>query len=171
MTAAAVIDVERGKIPNWLTYPSWVFGLTFAALTAGWIGLGWSFAASVIGFAPFLVLYLMGGMGGGDVKLMAAIGAVKGFPFIVNAMVTAVLVGGLIGVLLVVWEGKLGAAGRYVGATLLRVVRPALPRPELETRQRVPFGVAICLGAFVSLVAQWQGYSSPARLVADLLPW
>lgn len=171
VTVAALTDVQQGKIPNWLTYPSWVFGLTFAGLAAGWAGLASAGAGWAIGFLPFFLLYLMGGMGGGDVKLMAAVGALKGFPFIVNAMVTSILVGGLIALLIVIWEGRLGVALRYVGATVGRVVYPGLARPEIEARQKVPFGVAICLGGFLTLIAQWQGYSSPAQLLGAALSW
>ena len=95
-TIAAFADILTGKIPNWLTYPACVFGVCLAGLSTSWPGLVDSVLGLTLGFGPFFALYLMGGMGGGDVKLMAAVGAMMGVDFVLNAMITSILVGGLI---------------------------------------------------------------------------
>jgi prepilin peptidase CpaA len=168
VTAASLLDLRRGKIPNALTYPACLFGLGLAAADGGWSGLTGSLLGLAVGFLPFFALYLLGGLGGGDVKLMAAVGALMGYPFILNALVTSVLVGGLIALLLVIWEGKLWQAIRFLGLTVGRVFIPGLQREPLSARQNVPFGVAICLGSFLTLLCVWRGYASPAQLLASL---
>lgn len=168
VTAASLFDLRSGKIPNALTYPACIFGIGLAAAEGGWHGLGGSLAGLAVGFLPFFALYLFGGLGGGDVKLMAGVGALMGYPFILNALVTSVLVGGLIALLLVIWEGKLWQAVRFLGTTVGRVFVPGLHREPLAARQNVPFGVAICLGSFLTLISVWAGYPSPAQYLGSL---
>ncbi len=168
-TVAAMTDVWKGTIPNGLTYPACVFGLCAAVASGGLPGLTNSLLGLAFGFVPFFALYLVGGMGGGDVKLMAAIGAIMGTPFILNAMITSILVGGLIALLIVIWEGKLMDALRYLGTTLGRIFYRGLESHPLSARQQVPFGVAICLGSFLTLVATWRGHASPAELLTGWL--
>ncbi len=165
VTVAAFTDLRVGRIPNWLTYPAWVFGIAFAAAADGWSGVSGSLLGFAVGFAPFFLLYVMGGMGGGDVKLMAAVGAIMGYPFILNAMITSILVGGLVAILIVIWEGRLWQALRFLGTTVGKVFVPGLARESLVAEQTVPFGVAICLGTFLTLMTAWLGYGSPVQLL------
>ena len=72
---AAVIDVRTRRIPNWFTVPVLAGGLIFHTVTGGWGGLLTALGGFVTGFGILLVLWLMGGGGGGDVKLMGAVGA------------------------------------------------------------------------------------------------
>src|SRR5262245_53599856 len=74
-TAAAVIDVRTRRIPNWLTVSGLATGIIFQTAIGGISGLGLALAGFAVGFGILLVLWLVGGGGGGDVKLMAAIGA------------------------------------------------------------------------------------------------
>lgn len=155
VTAGGLVDVHAGKIPNALTYPACALGLVLALAAGGGAGLLNSLLGLAVGFVPFFLLFLRGGMGGGDVKLVAAIGAIKGFPFIVNAMMASILVGGFIALAIVTWEGRLVQALKYVGTTLGRVVAPRLEPTPLDTGRAIPFGAAICLGTFLSLVGAW----------------
>ncbi len=75
MTIAVVIDVKTRRIPNWLTVSAFVAGLLFHTITNGWEGLGFALGGFGVGFGILLVLWLIGGGGGGDVKLMGAVGA------------------------------------------------------------------------------------------------
>ena len=72
---AAVIDVRTRRIPNWFTVPVLAGGLLFHAITGGWGGLLTAIGGFATGFGILLVLWLTGGGGGGDVKLMGAVGA------------------------------------------------------------------------------------------------
>ena len=165
VTAGALTDVRTGKIPNALTYPAVVFGLALGLAGSGWLGFADSLWGLALAFVPFFGLFLAGGMGGGDVKMMAAVGALMGLEFTVQAMIHAVLVGGLIALLIVVWEERIWDTLRFLGKVLRRLLRPADPRPRLEVETQVPFGVAICLASFLTLLASWQGTRSPWHLL------
>jgi prepilin peptidase CpaA len=72
---AAVIDLRSRRLPNWLTLGLILSGLVHAAVTSGAGGLGQAAAGTFAGAAAPLVLFTMGAIGGGDVKLMAGVGA------------------------------------------------------------------------------------------------
>lgn len=72
---AAISDVRTKRLPNWLTVPALVCGIIFQVVTAGWAGLLTALAGFAVGFSILFVLWLIGGSGGGDVKLMGALGA------------------------------------------------------------------------------------------------
>lgn len=72
---AAVIDLRTRKIPNWLTVPFCLAGMAFNLIWQGWAGFQASLLGFAAGFAIMFVLWLIGGGGAGDLKLMAALGA------------------------------------------------------------------------------------------------
>ena len=75
-TAAAVFtDLKSLRIPNWLTVPSFAIAVLFYVLVDGWAGLQFSLLGFATGFGILFLLWVIGGGGGGDVKLMGAIGA------------------------------------------------------------------------------------------------
>ena len=154
IAAGGVWDVRTGRIPNALTYPGILLGLL-----GGWLGFGVPFRSCLLGFAvtflPFLAAYALGWMGGGDVKLIGAVGALRGYPFALYAMFYAVFAGGLMALLLLLWKGRLGESlgdgFRYVGQLLRRGVKP---EPLQRIGGSVPFGVAICFGTLVTIVLE-----------------
>jgi prepilin peptidase CpaA len=72
---AAVIDGIQLKVPNWLTFPMIISGWVASGAMFGWEGLAWSIGGSVIGLVLLIPAYAIGGMGAGDVKLLAGVGA------------------------------------------------------------------------------------------------
>ena len=121
---AVVEDLRRRRVPNWLTAAGAAGGLACAAW-GGWHGLGIATAGTLVGFLILLPFHCCGAMGGGDVKLMAAYGALLGPSGILLAAMFAAVFGGL------------SAAG-----TLLWNPRTAA----------IPYAPAIVLGAWVSLL-------------------
>src|SRR5436309_12716117 len=75
LVVAAVIDGYKLKVPNWITFPMILSGWTMSAMSFGWEGLGWSLLGTIVGLGLLLPLYAIGGMGAGDVKLLAGVGA------------------------------------------------------------------------------------------------
>ena len=78
LVVAAVIDGLKLKVPNWITFPMIISGWIYSAALspyAGWEGLMYSLIGTVVGLALLLPAYAIGGMGAGDVKLLAGVGA------------------------------------------------------------------------------------------------
>lgn len=141
-------DVRRKKIPNWATLPAVALGLGLNGLGGGWTGLKASGMGLGVGFGALFVLFALGWMGGGDVKLMAAVGAIKGYPFVLSALVYSILVGGFIGLAVLIWRRRLLGTMRSIGLFLLSRAAWATPPHELDQQamQPIPFGVAIVAG-------------------------
>lgn len=152
--AGALTDIRTGKIPNALTYPLWVFGAVYALAGGGRDALMDSFGGFAVAFVPCFLLYMSGGLGGGDVKMMAAVGALMGFRFTASVLLTSIFAGALIAVLIVIWEGRIGVTLKYLGARLFRWGRG--PSSEIGAENQVPFGVAIFLASMVTLIESWH---------------
>lgn len=81
LIVAAVIDGIQLKVPNWLTFPfiisGWIYSMAAYGLAGeGWLtGLGFSMLGTLVGLALLMPAYAIGGMGAGDVKLLAGVGA------------------------------------------------------------------------------------------------
>ncbi len=159
LVAAAITDVRSGKILNIVTYPAIVVGLVGHTLAGGIfgdgkaIGLTGSLLGFAAGFLPLLVAWMAGGIGGGDAKLMGAVGALTGWSFTLSAMVYGLAVVALMAIFVMI-------RGRIAMATLGRIWRflylsftpgkGAGPSgPESPT---VPFGLALCIGAIAAMV-------------------
>lgn len=171
LVAAAVCDLARGKVFNWLTYPAIAIGLGLAALRGAgdgnaWDGLTDGLLGFGLGFGVLLVAYLVGGMGGGDVKLMGAVGALVGWNGLadyaaLHAVFYSFLTAAAVGLILMIWRGQT----RTVFRKLLLAVR-ILPLPQATMDEavggdtfRVPFGFAVCLGTLWFLAEEVIGLS------------
>ena len=75
LVVAAVIDGMKLKVPNWITLPLILSGWVLNLAVGGWAGLGMSLLGTVVGLGLLLPAYAIGGMGAGDVKLLAGVGA------------------------------------------------------------------------------------------------
>jgi len=104
LIVAAVIDGLQLKVPNWLTFPMIVSGWGYSAVLSGypwWEGLLYSLLGTAVGLLLLLPAYAIGGMGAGDVKLMAGIGAWVWSAVTIYAFAFSALTGGVIAVLMV----------------------------------------------------------------------
>jgi prepilin peptidase CpaA len=88
-----VTDTYKGKIYNWLTFPSIVLGWGLCFWLNGLPGLGYSFLATILGIAIYLPLAIIGAYGMGDVKLMGAIGSICGSIFVFNVFLYTSIIG------------------------------------------------------------------------------
>ncbi|MGG7579603.1 A24 family peptidase [Rhizobium sp. Nf11,1] len=149
-TTAAVFDHRHGHIPNAVTYPCLLAGFMLAAISGGLAGIGLAFAGLLAAGTIFIIAFAAGSCGGGDVKLMAALGAVLGLWPAIDVMLASLMIGGMIAVLSMARRVQWGALARSVGlfALLLPVgLRSAASvlKPR-ETHHTVRFGVAAALG-------------------------
>ena len=92
----AYFDVISRRIPNRLTYPAIVLGLALRAVCLGWRGLGSGLLGLLLCGGLFFLLFVIGAMGGGDVKLMATVGAWVGFGHAATALAVCAIAGGVI---------------------------------------------------------------------------
>ena len=122
-------------MPNPIPAVGLVAGLAWHGYSAGWRGLLESLSGTVVGFLVFLVFYVLGGMGGGDVKLMAGFGALLGDAQIVPASLWAALAGGLMAAAYL----AVRAVARQFGS-------------GGEAGESIPYAPAITVGAWLALV-------------------
>lgn len=152
----AAFDMKSRRIPNFITLPALACGLAVHALTEGWAGLLTSTTAALICGAVFLVFYLAGGMGAGDVKLMAAIGGIAGVTHSMSLLVLTALAGGVMAVVLALVRGRLKQTLFNMMAIVTHHRSEGLtPHPEFNVSNaaglRLPYGVAIAAGCCATL--------------------
>ncbi|GLX67675.1 A24 family peptidase [Paenibacillus glycanilyticus] len=100
LLAAFYTDLKAMTIPNLLTVPFWAAGCLYALAVHGGQGLMLAFGGALAGFVPLLLLHLAKGIGAGDVKLFAALGAWLGAIAVLQLMMYAILYAGLLGLVL-----------------------------------------------------------------------
>ena len=144
-------EVKEHRIPNSLTIPCILLGLGAAGIEGGWYGLYDSFLGLAIAGGMFLPFCLLGVVGGGDMKLMAATGAIVGYPLVLRVLVATCMAGGLLAVGIMAWNGillsSLGDAFR---------IMVGMPRRHhgLRNPPMVPYGIAITLGTLYAVFIQ-----------------
>ncbi len=150
----AACDIRWRRIPNWLTGPSILLGLALHLSLQGWVALATAALAGAIGGGVFLLFYLGGGMGAGDVKLMAAVSVLTGLSHVGEALVETTLLGGVLAVGWALVHGRLKGALANVITLIMHHGRSGLtPHPRLNLTNpltlRLPYGIAIAAGAAV----------------------
>ena len=155
--AAAAIDLQRRRIPNWLTFGAWAAALPaqMAMLGAANGTLAWSLGW-LAGFGVLLPFYLMRGMAAGDVKLMSAVGAWLGAGMVLKIALATFVIGGAWALVLILAAGQAKATLLRVGHMLLAAVLPgSMPvQPDAEASVgSMPYGVAIAGGTLAMLFA------------------
>ena len=124
-------------------------GLVVHYLQKGWSGAWHSLLGALIGFGVFLVFYLLGGMGGGDVKLMSGFGALLGDGRILAAALIAAVAGGLMAL------GFLAVRAIFRRSRIwLGVAVPEAPATAAKSGESIPYAPAITVGAWLALVSE-----------------
>lgn len=152
LISSAVTDIKSNSIYNSQTYTAIVLGFVLNFIGAGWVGVIGSIGGFVVGFALLFVFYLAGGFGAGDVKLLAAIGALKGVDFVLWTMVYSALVGGLMAFAVIIWNGVFW---KTLKSCFQLVLHPVRAGRELHATPQLylPYGVAISIGGGAAFFA------------------
>jgi prepilin peptidase CpaA len=157
LAAAAYTDLRSRRIPNWLTLAGFAAGLLAGFLEGRWTGLGAALLGGAAGFAVFFFVYVLGAMGAGDVKLMAAAGTFFGVPLVFWAAVCAAVAGGVLALVMALTHHAFRRTVRNIGDLLTFWARSGgVRKAEWLTLQdpgtlKLPYGVAIAVGcAFVA---------------------
>lgn len=143
--AACVDDLRRRRIANWIPVSALVSGLALQSIEHGWKGAGSAVLGTFAGAAVFLIFYLLGGMGGGDVKLMAGFGALLGAKRLVVAALWTAGCGGILALIVIAAETiREACAARSADLAGEPVRRPR--------RESIPYAPAIAAGVWLSLL-------------------
>jgi prepilin peptidase CpaA len=153
--ACAVLDYRTRKIPNWLTVPAAVSGLTYHLLAPAGQGLIFPLAGFAVGFCLLILPWLLGGGGMGDVKMLAALGVWLGplgilIAFGLGAMFAAC---GMIAVLFcsAVTSGFTTTRKRYASAAAsIGGGTSSSPKPA-KVRRVLPFAVPMAASTWIVL--------------------
>jgi len=163
LVVSGYTDITRNKVFNWCTFPGMGLGLAIAYMAGGLLetpgfNLVNSFAGLAVGGGIVLVFSLLGGIGLGDVKLMAAVGALAGFPLVLGSLLYASLVGFVMAAGLLIWQGRISEGFKKSLLFAFRWRKPAAPAeaapPAGEAARRpadtIPFGAAIAFGTLIA---------------------
>jgi prepilin peptidase CpaA len=163
LVVAAIIDGLKLKVPNWLTFPmiisGWIYSAAFSPF-AGWEGLLYSVVGTVVGLGLLLPAYAIGGMGAGDVKLLAGMGAWVWGTATFYAFAVSAIVGGVIAVLMVVvrksWF-KHQSQFWMIANEILTVKDPeklaAIAAERKPSMMLLPYGIPIAIGSIAYFAA------------------
>jgi len=158
--AAAIIDVRQRRIPNWLTYPAMAIGVVLRGVLFGWRGVtsglaGWALLGGVM-----LLFYAVRAMGAGDVKLLAAIGALAGPRAGFGVLLATAICGGILAILYALYRGQMRATLKNLGSVMWFHARSGFrAHPELNLDNpatlRMPYGLAIAAGTLYACLTSW----------------
>jgi prepilin peptidase CpaA len=147
-------DLKTRRIPNYLTLATALGGLAYNAMSHGLHGLTDGILGMLLGFAFLILPYILGGMGAGDVKALAALGAWLGPRLTLYLFCYMGLAGGVIALGYLAWTGLLWEKIRRGGIFLVNLIlcRPhglASPPSQARLTPGIPYGVAIAVGMMV----------------------
>lgn len=168
LLAAVYFDITSKKIPNKITMPAILIGIIWSTVNSGLNGFLFSIFGFLLGLAVFFIPYMSGGIGAGDVKLMAAIGALKGWKFTLFSSLGTAIAGGLIVLIYTIYMSSLKitlikALGLIVKPLAKGIFKVSGNKKSLETIQYfekikmekrndyIPYALAIAIGSFVIL--------------------
>jgi prepilin peptidase CpaA len=152
LLTATVIDLRSRRIPNELTAAMAIIGIGLAAAGSSGITVGASLAGLILGLLVMMPGYALGATGAGDVKLMAAVGAIIGPPLVLSAFVCTAIAGGALAVIVALQRRRLGATLAQTGRL---VAAPGAAPKEIKAAtgaSRFAYGPAIAVGSMVAVL-------------------
>lgn len=155
----AVIDGIQLRVPNALTYPmivlGWVYSFTLSSYP-GWEGLTYSLMGTAVGLATLLPAYAIGGMGAGDVKMMAGIGAWMWVEVTLYSFAVSAVVGGVLAIAMVLLSGtwaKHHAQFWSIWNEIMSIRDPEklseIAAERKPSMKLLPYGIPIAIGTIL----------------------
>lgn len=146
----SLIDAKLSKIPNTITFPFCILAILYNTIFSGWEGLGLALAGTASGLGLLLPIFLLGGMGAGDVKALAALGALMGPKDILQIFLYMGIVGGVIGLMYFVVSGRMIFLLSYISQKFkeyyfFKDIQP-FKAGKGESGIRFPYAIAITFG-------------------------
>jgi prepilin peptidase CpaA len=151
---ATFTDLRSRRIPNWLVLPFFGVGITMSVWLHGLHGAQQSLSGAGLGLLIYGVLFLMGGMGAGDVKLCTAIGAWIGPLQLFYALIFTGLVGGVLALAVAVWGGFLKEMFQHTGDLVFSAKKRGEAVLSNPRRHKIPYAPAIAIGTLISFFAR-----------------
>jgi prepilin peptidase CpaA len=161
---AAAFDIRYRRIPNWLVLAGIIAGFAWNSSVSGWSGLGRSAEGLGLGFILYFPLYLIRARGAGDVKLLAAVGAITGPGNVVWIFLLTAVLGGIIALVMLMFRGRVRKTFFNVGwiiQDLMHFRAPWRSNDELDVTStkglRLPHGAMIAVGAVAFIYMAQRG--------------
>jgi prepilin peptidase CpaA len=157
---SCISDLTTKKIPNWLTFSAMGLGFVIYGFNSGLVGIKDSALGLLLGLGLLFIPFALGGMGAGDVKLLGAVGALKGAEFVFRAFIGSAFAGGALALMAIIWRGKLWACLKWSVPALKALFYKVITRGQLKLEVPpfpaggigLPYGVAISVGTLAVLV-------------------
>jgi len=156
---AGLMDLKSRRIPNWLVLAGLATGVILNGYFSGAAGIASAVFGAMVGAALFMGIYLAGGMGAGDVKLLAAVGAIVGPASLVIVFVLTGLLGGLVAMIVLLFRGNVStvfARTIHLAGRWMQFDWPAIARMSDRRRSgalSLPYGAAVASGTLLFLIA------------------
>ena len=157
---AGWLDWRMRKIPNWLTVPALLGGLTLSTVLWRWPGVKLSLEGAGISLGVLLPFVLMRGLGAGDWKLMGALGAFLGPQRVIVVLLGTVLIAGTMSVVEVIRQRKVRETLNnlwvvFVAYSTFQVNNARAITLDNPRLLKIPFGVAAALstGSFFVIIS------------------
>lgn len=144
--ACSYTDWQKGMVYNTLTYPAAIAGIVLSFVISPPDPF-WSLAGFTVALACYGLLWYVGGMGAGDVKLLAAVGALKGLPFVLYSSIYILFVAAMAGIVVLALRGRLKKTLKWIALVFASLFVPGMSLPKLEgEKTHMPFAPFIFLG-------------------------
>jgi len=146
----AITDIKDHKIYNMVLVPALLFGFIYNIYISGWAGLIQFILGFMLGLGILILPFVLGGMGAGDVKLLAVIGAVKGPLFILYCSLGMGLIGGVMALAILAYKAQLFIKPAiFLSAFWLMLISgfKVITFDFSKEKISLPYGLAIAFGA------------------------
>jgi len=154
--AAALLDFRTRRIPNWLCAAGILCGFICQIWLSQWAGAREAALGAGLALLIYVPLFALRAVGGGDVKLMAAVGSLAGPSSWIAIFLITALVGGALALILIAIKGRFRRTMRNVGVLLTELGHLRAPHhvePELDVTSgrglRLPHGCTIAAGTLL----------------------